>query len=72
MAIQLTLAVILRAIVAVPVDMGRGLCSLILVDRFQLDGVSILSGLNDIGGLNNSTVIIASAVSFTTNKSLIR
>ena len=51
--IERTLAVILAAVVAVPVDVRRGLYFLVLIDSLQLDGVVVVAGFNHIAGSNN-------------------
>ena len=45
--IKFTLAIILRTIVAVPIDVGRGFLFLILIDSFELNSIIVFTGLND-------------------------
>ena len=56
--IERTLAVILAAVVAVPVDVRRGLFFLILIDSHQLDGVGIMVALINGAGRNDCTCFI--------------
>ena len=56
--IERTLAVILAAVVAVPVDVRRGLNFLVLIDSLQLDGVVVVAGFNHIAGSNNIALLV--------------
>ena len=56
--IELALAIVLTAVVAVPVDVRRGLYFLVLIDSLQLDGVVVVAGFNHIAGSNNTALLV--------------